>query len=104
MDGGAEESNRFWAAIMKPEFVVVSAQETNTTAASGAIAPAHSASTAASISAFPGAFVPGSAHPVPENDVRPNAERKVATSAGLMSEISSTATVCPLPVIGLLAV
>src|ERR1035438_955216 len=102
MGGGLLVSSKFWAAMKAPKAVAVLAQEATSTSASGATAPDHSASNAASPSA---PFLPGSVQPVPgwiclkvpEYEERPNAERKVATSAAFISVTSRTATVCPLP-------
>ncbi len=48
MGGGLLVSSKFWAAMKAPKFVAVLAHEASSTSASGATAPAHSASRAAS--------------------------------------------------------
>src|ERR1700733_3903244 len=60
--GGLALSSRFCAAWKAPKLVAVSAQDASSTLASGAIAPAHSASSAASPSS---PFLPGSLQPGP---------------------------------------
>ena len=95
-------STRFCSAVITPKPVSLEEQAASITAASGATAPDHSASSAASPSS---AVKPGSTQPpgwvmlsVPANPDRPNCERKLCTSAGLMSVCSATASVTPLPV------
>ena len=95
-------STRFCSAVITPKPVSLEEQDASMIVASGATAPDHSASSAASPSS---AVKPGSTQPpgwvrlsVPAKLDRPNCERKFCTSAGLMSVCSATATVTPLPV------
>src|SRR5271169_1144023 len=113
MGGGLPLFTRFAAAIRSPEVVVVSGQEASSMAASGATAPDHSASRAASPSST---LVPGSLQllvpwagagwiwaNVPPYCDSPNAVRNSVQSAARISVSSSTAIVWPPPRIGWLA-